>query len=370
MLKEIIIERIRREGPLSFRDFMEMALFYPEYGYYTSPTTEIGIKGDYYTSPHLHWIFGVMVGRQIEEMWEFMGKPQDFTIIEMGAGRGYLAEDMLTYLRDRPLFHGMRYIVVEVNPHMVKKQEKILSPFRDKIIWASSLDGISGITGCVVSNELIDSFPVHVIQRERDVWREVCIDVDRGDLLEVMLPVGREVERYIEEYEIPPLTGYRTEVNLMMNNWLDDISHVLTEGFLFSIDYGYPAWQYYDKERMRGTLLCYYRHRLNEDPYRNIGSQDITAHVNFTSLKRWGETSGLTTVGYCPQGPFLISTRIDRVIEETFGESKDVPLEIMKIKGLLLPEGMGESHKVCIQYKGKGAPRLSGFTLRNQRDIL
>jgi SAM-dependent MidA family methyltransferase len=143
------------------------------------------------------------------------------------------------------------------------------------------------------------------------------------------------------------------------------VNDALSEGFVLTIDYGYPAWDYYSEERNRGTLLCYREHQVCEDPYQNIGDQDITAHVNFTSLKKWGEELGFRTLGFCPQGTYLISLGIDEVITELYGDSPD-PFDIARIRGLILPQGMGESHKVMILYKGKGNPALRGFDLRNQ----
>ena len=140
----------------------------------------------------------------------------------------------------------------------------------------------------------------------------------------------------------------------------------MTEGFILTIDYGYTAEEYYDEERTKGTLLCYYKHQVNENPYENIGEQDITAHVNFSSLRKWGEEIGFKTIGYCPQGTFLISLGIDEAITELYSNSPDYESEILKIKGLILPHGMGESHKVMIQYKGERLPALRGFSMRNQ----
>ena len=155
-----------------------------------------------------------------------------------------------------------------------------------------------------------------------------------------------------------------------MKGWLEEIASVLSEGFILSIDYGYTAEEYYDEDRLKGTLLCYYKHQINENPYGNIGKQDITAHVNFSSLKKWGEEFGLKTTGYCPQGTFLISLGIDEAIAEIYGDSPDYSSEILNIKNLILPQGMGETHKVMVQYKGEGTPKLRGFSIRNQVGML
>jgi len=175
---------------------------------------------------------------------------------------------------------------------------------------------------------------------------------------------------YINEFALQLPQGYRTEINLKIRDWVREISSVISEGFLFTIDYGYPAKDYYSEERTKGTILCFHDHRYNENPYKNIGDQDITAHVNFSSLKKWGEEAGFNTIGYATQASFLISTGIDNVIAELYLCSPDYLSEISKIKGLILPQGLGESHKVMVQYKGRAVPELRGFSRHNQVDIL
>ncbi len=366
MLREIIIDRIKRDGPISFKEFMDMALYEPDYGYYTSTDTEIGRGGDFYTSPHLHAIFGVLIGKQIEQMWEFMKEPPEFHIVEIGAGRGYLAADMLSYLSKKKFFDAINYIIVEINSNTKKKQEKMLKPFIERVTWIHSIREITNLTGCILSNELIDSFPVHLIQVDHYQFKEIFVDIEENDFCEVPHGCRPEILDYIKEFEIPVSEGYKTEVNLMVKEWLKDVSQALRKGFILTIDYGYPSWDYYSPERRRGTLLCYYKHQVNENPYQHIGKQDISAHVNFSALKKWGEDYGLRTTGYCPQGTFLVSLRMDEMLSEMDSKSHDYPFEVSRIKGLVLPEGMGTSHKVLIQYKGEGIPQLMGFSLRNQ----
>lgn len=367
-LKEEIIRMIRSEGPISFERFMDMALYFPSLGYYTSGTAGIGRAGDFYTSPHLHSIFGAMIGRQMEEMWEYMGRPERFQVVEMGAGTGYLCYDILDYLggSGRPskdLFKKIDYTIIEISPSLRARQAETLLVFPEKVSWKDTLKDAGPFTGCMLSNELLDAFPVKVVEMG-DRLEEVCVSVQGDDLVEVLRPAGEEVAAYFREFaiELPP--GYRTEVNLRIKEWLMDVSEQLAAGFILTVDYGYETADYYGEERSRGTLLCYHRHQVCEDPYRDIGGQDITAHVNFSSLKRWGNDAGLKTVGFCPQGTYLVSLGIDTMITELFGDAPD-PFAIAKIKGLILPQGMGESHKVMVQYKGGGDPQLRGFSLRN-----
>jgi SAM-dependent MidA family methyltransferase len=360
-----ITEKIKKEGPITFETFMEMALYEPGLGYYASERTEIGKAGDFYTSPHLHPVFGAMIGRQIEEMWEVMKKPSDFTILEIGAGAGYLCKDILDYLGKR-FFCPSAYIIVEPNPFMKQRQERLLEGSIDKVKWISSLNNAGTLKGCVLSNELLDAFPVHIIEME-DELREIYVTVDDKTFVEIKRDLSTHaIADYLNEFSIELSEGYRTEINLRIKDWLNSVDTILSEGFIMTIDYGYPAWDYYSEDRNRGTLLCYHKHQLVEDPYQNIGEQDITAHVNFSSVKKWGKDLGLKTLGFCQQGAFLIALGIDEIMKELYENSPDYLFEIAKIKRLILPGTMGETHKVIVQYKGNDHPELRGFSLKNQ----
>ncbi len=376
-LRKRIIERIKAEGPVTFETFMEMALYEPGLGYYASQNTKIGKEGDFYTSSHLHPAFGVMIGKQIEEMWEILGKPSDFKIIEMGSGAGYLCKDMLEYFKgvgasrgrgasEREIFKSLQYIIVELNPAVIENQKNLLNEFSDKIRWSSALGELSKVKGCILSNELLDAFPVHLIEMDDEI-KEILVGLEADKLIEIKVSPGApEIPEYLKEFSIALEKGYRTEINLKIKEWLKEINNILDEGFIFIIDYGYPAWDYYSEDRNRGTLLCYHKHQIIENPYQNIGEQDMTAHVNFSSVKKWGEELGIKTIGFCRQGIFLVSLGIDEEMSRLHKESKDYLFEVARIKKLILPGTLGETHKALIQYKGDGEPKLRGFSMKNQ----
>jgi len=369
LLEQKIIEKIEKDGPITFEAFMEMALYEPGLGYYASDK-KIGKAGDFYTSPHLHAIFGAMIGNQLDEMWETMGKPTDFCVMEFGAGAGYMCKDILDYLENKVVFSSLTYLIVERNPFMQHKQKKLLKIFSDKVKWVYSLKELSNIKGCILSNELLDAFPVHLIEMD-DELKEIYITAYNYKFNEIKgNPSTDALADYIREFSIELPERYRTEINLRIKDLLRSINEVLSEGFILTIDYGYPAWDYYSEDRNRGTLLCYHRHQVNENPYANIGRQDITAHVNFSSVKKWGEELGLETLGFCQQGTFLVSLGIDEIIKELYENSSDYLFEVAKIKRLILPGTIGETHKVMIQYKGQRKPELRGFSIKNQKDKL
>ena len=368
LLQQKIIRRIKSEGPVTFKTFMEMALYEPELGYYTSQKTRIGRSGDFYTSSHLHPAFGMMLGKQIEEMWEIMNKPSAFQIVEMGSGAGYLCKDILDYLKNRELFNSLNYTIVELNPAMKTSQQNLLTDFSDKIRWVSSIRELNNIKGCFLSNELLDAFPVHLIEMNDEI-EEIFVSTDNEKLIEIKgAPSTNGIADYLKEFSIGLEKGHRSEINLEIKNWLGEINRVLTEGFILTIDYGYSSEDYYSEDRNRGTLLCYHEHQVTEDPYQNTGEQDITAHVNFSSVKKWGDELGINTIGFCPQGAFLVSLGIDEVIAEIhkIHKNSDYPFEVARIKKLILPGTMGETHKAIIQHKGGGKPALRGFTIKNR----
>lgn len=369
-----IKERITREGPITFEAFMDMALYHPALGYYTSEATEIGKGGDFYTSPHLNRAFGMMLGKQVEEFSEFMGRPPEFSIIEMGGGRGHLAKDILDSLKDTEIYRNLRYLLIELNPRLAEKQKELLSAHASKVEWAGSLSGIKGLKGVLLSNELLDSFPVHLIEIE-DEPGEVYVSFEGGRFVEIKGPLSTPLlGDYIREHSIAlPPEGeiYKTEINLRMRDWLMEVSSALEEGFVLTVDYGYPAWEYYSEERPQGTLLCYRGHQTGEDPYEEVGNTDITAHVNFSALKKWGQEAGLRALGFCRQGPYLVSLGIDEAIEELRKQGGLPPLFLEQVKGLIMPGTMGDTHKVMVQYKGPEMQfHLRGFKLSNKINTL
>jgi SAM-dependent MidA family methyltransferase len=367
-LIKIISDRVKDIGPLTFKDFMEIALYHEKYGYYSRPYVPIGKRGDFITSPHTHCLYGALHARQIEEFWNILDR-KDFTIIEMGAGAGYLAQDILSYLSKREIFKSINYIIVEHKTAVASCQQQLLKPFINKIKWINRLSELDSVTGCIISNELLDSFPVHVIQKEFSGFKEIYIDF-RED--EISTEVFGDLSVYqLMEYaktipsEIPE--GYRTEVNLGIKTWISELTDIIYEGFVVTIDYGYTRKEYFHPARNRGTLLAYMNHSVNENLYERPGEQDLTAHVNFSDLHRWGQDEGFFTLGYAPQWAFLAGLDFEETFLELSGGKFDpFSPELAAVKMLLLPQGMGESHKVLVQ--GKGVPSdlsLKGFSLKN-----
>ena len=356
--EKILKERISQEGPIPFRDFMEIALYHPEAGYYTSQMGQIGEAGDYYTSGSLGPLFGKMLARQFREVLEGMGVA---TVVEIGAGKGTLARDILEEW-EKQEFHA-KYFIVEKSKELQIVQREILKSY--EVVWAMSVSDLPRIDGVIFSNELIDAFPVHAVEMTKEGLKEVFVDWRDGFVEVLEEPSTPALAEYFEVLDVDLPAGFRAEVNLAALAWLETVAARLNKGFLVTIDYGYPSHELYRDYRRHGTLMAYERHRATEDLYTNVGRRDLTAHVNFSALATWGEEFGLKVTGFTDQAHFLMSLGILEALS-----AQDTPEETkarLNAKSLLMPGGMGEMFKVLIQHKGLTPFPLSGLRFLPQR---
>lgn len=367
-LSEIIIERIKKEGPLSFRDYMEMALYYPELGYYNSPQDKVGANGDFYTSPNVSGDFGAMIGRQIEEMWEILEK-KPFKIVEYGAGTGLLCHDILEYLKNNiPLYDNLNYCIIEKSASMREIEKKHLL---EKVSWHTSIKDIPKINGCVLSNELVDNFSVHQVIME-DQLMEIFVDYQNG-FKEVFEPAKKELTDYFETLAVQLPKGFRTEVNLEAQSWIKEVAQSLRKGYMITIDYGCLSSELYSNRRSCGTLLCYNKHHKNDNPYQFIGEQDITSHTNFSALCHWGSEYGMDYSGMVEQANFLLALGIKEhqniaLIKNQHNLQLAAHEALMNYRLLV---DMGMKFKVLIQQKGILFQPLMGLKfLNSSRTIL
>ncbi|AVH74020.1 class I SAM-dependent methyltransferase [Nostoc sp. 'Lobaria pulmonaria (5183) cyanobiont'] len=390
---------------ITFAEFMEMALYHPEYGYYSSDALKIGFKGgDFFTSPNLCSDFGELLAEQFLQMWEILGKPVPFSLVEMGAGQGLLALHILKYHQQHypDFFTALEYIIVEKSPTLRQEQQQRLQDL--PVRWCKFEDiPPNAIAGCFFSNELVDAFPVHQFILETGELREIYVTTsvnltlqppslesksfsppligqglgERSNFAFVEVtgePSTPQLAEHLDLLEIN-LTqstypdGYRSEINLAALDWLSIVADRLQRGYVLTIDYGYPASRYYNPRRSQGTLQCYYHHRFHDNPYINIGRQDITAHVDFTALECWGEKYNLKNVGFIQQGLFLMALGLgDRIAALSYQKQ---PLSQLlqhrdALHQLLDPTGLG-GFGVLIQSKGLDKTEISqplkGLTL-------
>ena len=364
-LVSIIRQQIDSAGGITFSEFMQQALYHPEYGYYTSRRQRIGKQGDFFTSSSVHSCFGRLIARQLVQMWHILGEGH-FTIAEQGAGEGHLCLDILDALAaEAPEFYAsLEYRLVELSPDNRRRQQELLSHHHaaGKVSWCE-LSDLQGMEGCFVSNELVDAFPVHLVTQHAGRLQEVYVVNDGSEFREELRsPSTDHLEEYFKTLDIELVEGNRCEVNLAAVEWLTQLSGLIERGFILTIDYGYLAEELYAPYRHAGTLLCYHQHQTNEDPYRWIGCQDITAHIDFTTLQNVGSQHGLETLYFGQQYQFLMALGfLEMLIEMASRETdpKKAQALRMNLKTLILPDGgMGESFKVLIQGKNVGQPDL------------
>ncbi|WP_276501829.1 class I SAM-dependent methyltransferase [Terrimonas pollutisoli] len=354
-LEETIVHEIGKKGPIGFRKFMEMCLYYPGMGYYTSPTPRIGTPGDYYTSPCISEVFGQMIARQIAEMWIALGK-QPFTIVEMGGGSGKLCSDILHALKEnKSLYKNLRYVFVEKN---LMHARTVLAEFHEKMSWHESLEEIDQFEGCFLSNELVDNFSVHQVLMENQLM-EIMVSYKDSCFTEVLHPASKILADYFKKLNVQLPFGLRTEINLQAIHWMKTISAKMRKGFVLTIDYGYTSDELYQPYRKSGNMICYHEHKRNYCPYQNIGKQDITAHINFSALKLWGAKFNLLPLGFTSQAHFLSGLGIGNLRSLKLN-SRDA---VDAIKALLW--NIGTKIKVFIQQKNMNAAYLSGLSLSN-----
>lgn len=340
---------------------MELALYHPQYGYYAGRHVRIGAAGDFATSISLGSDFGEMLGRQLVQMWQVLQQPIPFTIVEMGAGQGLLALDILEYLRQQvpELASIVDYVLIERTSARIAEQKHRLHPLIAsgfQIRWQSLSDIASeSIVGCCLSNELVDALPVHRVTVQAGQLRELYVSIDAaGRLVEVVGDLSTpELAHYFDRLGLNLLDGrypegYTTEVNLAAIAWLAEVARILRSGYVLTIDYGYPSERYYAPGRFEGTLQCYYRHAHHSDPYLNLGEQDMTAHVDFTTLQVVGEELGLTTIGLTKQALFLMALGLgDRLAALSQSQATDGPtIQAMlqrreALHALISPMGLG-----------------------------
>lgn len=347
---------------ITFAEYMDLVLYHPQYGYYATHPVNIGKQGDFLTSPHWGSDFGELLAEQFLQMWHILQRPNNFTIVEMGAGQGILAEQILGYLKQKHLdfFQTVEYLIVEKSEVLKVQQKQILQSYQ--VRW-SDWDKIShsSITGCFFSNELVDAFPVHKFRIEEREIKEIYVSSNsQGKFVEITDKISTpEIAEYFNLVDIDLLSfvdveGYQSEVNLQALDWIKIVSNKLLKGYLLTIDYGYQAVRYYNPVRKEGTLQCYYQHHRNNDPYWNVGRQDITAHVDFTALEKQGNLSDLETLGFTKQGLFLMALGLgDRLNELSNNQGFSVE-EVFRrreaLHSLIDPIGLG-NFGVLVQSK-------------------
>jgi SAM-dependent MidA family methyltransferase len=301
-LEAAIRDEIAATGPMTFARFMELALYHPERGYYRGAAARPGRDGDFLTAPEAHPIFGQAIARLAIDVWSALGRPSTFTIREHGAGSGALAAALVDGVRatEPDLADALRYRAVEVEPRRLEE-------LRARLGNGVEPDDGSPIEGLVIGNEVLDALPTHRVIGTASGLGEVYVTIVDGRLADSSGPPSTPaLEARLDAEGITLAAGQRAEVCLATDAWVAGAAGGLARGLLLLIDYGHPAAALYDnRRRPRGTLAAYVSHRIHDDPYRAIGRQDLTAHVDITAVEATARAAGLVHVATTTQGRFL-----------------------------------------------------------------
>lgn len=368
-LKQLIIEEIGNEQTksISFARFMQLALYEPQLGYYTAALDKFGKDGDFITAPEISPLFAQCIARQCQQVFASLGSAD---ILEIGAGTGQLAVDLLLYLEQENHL-PIRYIILEISSTLRQRQQKLLQkqiPHLFSLVhWLEDWP-IAPLKGVVIANEIIDALPVDKFFWAEHKIQEMRVGYAKGKfnftLIEPDSALNAQLVRLQADY-FQGAHNYESELCLGLPDWVAKLSKTLQQGLALIIDYGFPASEYYHPDRGYGTLMCYYRHRAHTDPFSLIGLQDITASVDFSLLARSAIKSGLKIAGFTSQAAFLINNDLLPLIEKCYNQI--LPENVNRQVHLLTsPSEMGELVKV-IGFTRAYEGEIQGFKAYDKR---
>lgn len=369
-----LCQHIREEietagGFISFARYMELALYTPHLGYYMAGARQFGKSGDFVTAPDISPLFSHCIAKQCQSILAALPKSD---ILELGAGAGTLAKTLLLEL-EKSSHLPQHYFIFEISPALREYQYQILKThcphLLSRITWLTHLP--QSFTGVIFANEVLDALPVHCFQVEAEGIKEKCVTYhDQKFVWQIKAPTAPQFTERLLETRAPEIPGYESEINLMLPEWITALGHSLKEGVILLMDYGYGRREYYHPDRTTGTLQCHYQHRRHADPLIFTGLQDITAHVDFTTVVESAVSAGLTLAGYTTQVSFLLACGLLDNVEESNTVSIEAQYQQNQaIKRLTLPSEMGEVVKVMGLSKNFDAA-LRGFSLYDRcRDL-
>lgn len=347
-------------GVLSFKDFMHSALYAPGLGYYSAGSHKFGAQGDFVTAPEISPLFSQCLAHQCAEILQALSSTEQPIILELGAGSGKMAADMLCFLTEQHQLPA-QYWIVEVSADLRERQQAYLQQrcpdFFQHIHWLSSLPS-EPFAGIIVANEVLDAMPVCLFQisennevlegcvRESDTQWELFFDTP---VTPGLVSAVQNLETHLPEKLAP---RYISEINIDLSAWIASLAACLQQGVMLFIDYGFPNHEYYHPSRSMGTLMCHYRHYAHSDPLQFIGLQDITAHVDFTAVALAAHACDLEIAGYTHQAAFLIGNGLLNTMHTEDLAPKEQYMLSQHIQKLTAPHEMGELFKVIALSKG------------------
>jgi SAM-dependent MidA family methyltransferase len=393
-LREQIEQEIRQRGPIPFSRYMQICLYDPSHGYYSANAEQFGKAGDFYTSSDVHAVFGRLLARQFDEIWQALDRPPEIEILELGPGRGLFARDVLDWSKKKfaDFFAALTYTLQETSPALrVRLQETLREHLdggraavpqerpslthrfsagegrKDDQVPEGRPTGprrtlATEIPLIVFANEFFDALPVEILSAQG----KLHIALENNRLCETWLPPLAEELEFLDRYGVHPEPGERIEVPILAQNWIQQIAHSIARCplLVMVIDYGYTRNQQL-AGRFRGTLMAYRHHSASSDPYRAPGEQDLTAHVNFTALATACEQAGMICEKLLSQSQFLMGIGEKNQFADAFEDCR-IPQERAKValqlKHLVTPEGMGENFQVLIASRAIDRKRVAALS--------
>jgi SAM-dependent MidA family methyltransferase len=357
-------------GSISFEQYMLTVLYEPGLGYYSAGSRKFGTEGDFVTAPEISSLFSKCLAYQCAQILNDLGSAD---ILELGAGTGIMARDILIELEKLDLLPDS-YFILEVSADLKQRQQELLKEsiphLVERIFWLDSIPEQS-FNGVILANEVLDALVVRRFKKESGAYKELKVGFNDSELIWLEEIADSELESKLKQLESelsePFPDGYVSEINTHTKEWLQGLESVLQRGVMLFIDYGYSKQEYYHSSKIDGSLLCHYRHHVHPDPFLYPGLQDITASANFTDVAEAADSLGLHVSGYTNQAYFLFGCGLEKLISDIASLDIKSHTELtQQVKKLTLPEEMGERFKVIALTK-EYDQNLIGFSIMDQR---
>jgi SAM-dependent MidA family methyltransferase len=362
-LLRLLVSRIRERGPLTVAEFMELALYHHEHGYYSRAAQRSGRHGDFFTSVDVGPLFGELLAVELDEMWRTLRSrgATEFDLVEAGAGNGRLARDVLdAAARYHPdLYANVRLTLVERSAAARDAQRAALGPHVGRLAGMRA-ELPHRVTGAIYANELLDALPVHIVTMTARGLQEIVVDERNGALVEAEAPLSPALAEHLRRSRVALGAGARIEIGLAAAAWVRAASDALTRGFLLLFDYGHDARELQSPSCAGGTLMAYHSHTAGAVGWLDApGEHDLTSHVDLTAVRQAAEGAGLDTLGIIDQTYFLLSLGLAERLAT--GHDRRAIEQRLAARTLVMPGGLGSTMKAMVFAKGVGVPPLRGI---------
>lgn len=365
-----ISAQIQKKGSISFEEYMHLSLYAPGLGYYHAGTHKLGLPGDFVTAPEMSPLFSYCLSNQCQDIFQQLSiSNAPYSILEIGAGSGQMAVDILFQLSQNNSLPEYYYIL-ELSPDLKQRQQQKLKTqcpdFFNRIQWLNALPN-TPFAGIILANEVLDAMPIHVFKMIQGIPHEQRVICSKHPNIYFDYHYAPATPKLTRSFQHDLAEGYTSEINFNIQPWIQSLADCLAQGVILLIDYGFPRHEYYHPDRCMGTLMCHYQHRAHTAPFWHPGLQDITAHVDFTAVAEAASSAELEVLGYTSQAAFLLSCGL-----LDFCSTQDIHVhanQAQAINTLSSASEMGELFKVMALGKGINHALL-GFQFSNRLGIL